>query len=132
MAGFAQLTSMVSRACSRGFGVSFLRCSRLHNMVCLCHRLQTGWSVHTFQTDKQRKMQALNPKELDVILEVIHRAEKLDLVEQQRIGYVAASWLGWPLLSLQEESGPVLQLWSCPFVLGMPCRPSEAHSSFAF
>ncbi|XP_025070634.1 rab effector Noc2 isoform X2 [Alligator sinensis] len=49
-------------------------------------KLQTGWSVHTFQTDKQRKMQALNPKELDVILEVIHRAEKLDLVEQQRIG----------------------------------------------
>ncbi|XP_019366703.1 PREDICTED: rab effector Noc2 [Gavialis gangeticus] len=49
-------------------------------------KLQTGWSVHTFQTDKQRKMQVLNPKELDVILEVIHRAEKLDLVEQQRIG----------------------------------------------
>uniref|UniRef100_A0A8C4Y560 Rab effector Noc2 n=1 Tax=Gopherus evgoodei TaxID=1825980 RepID=A0A8C4Y560_9SAUR len=49
-------------------------------------KLQTGWSVHTNQTDKQRKTQVLNPKELEVILEVIHRAEKLDLVEQQRIG----------------------------------------------
>uniref|UniRef100_A0A8C0JEU3 RabBD domain-containing protein n=1 Tax=Chelonoidis abingdonii TaxID=106734 RepID=A0A8C0JEU3_CHEAB len=49
-------------------------------------KLQTGWSVHTNQTDKQRKTQGLNPKELEVILEVIRRAEKLDLVEQQRIG----------------------------------------------
>lgn len=51
------------------------------------HRLQTGWSVHTFQTEKQRKMQALSPKELEVILGVIRKAEKLDVVEQQRIGY---------------------------------------------
>ncbi|KAF7244490.1 Rab effector Noc2 [Varanus komodoensis] len=49
-------------------------------------KLQTGWSVHTFQTDKQRKTQALSLKEMDVILEVIQRAEKLDIVEQQRIG----------------------------------------------
>ncbi|NXF09053.1 DOC2B protein, partial [Smithornis capensis] len=48
--------------------------------------LQTGWSVHTFQTEKQRKMQALSPKELEVILEVIRKAEKLDVIEQQRIG----------------------------------------------
>ncbi|NWZ81902.1 DOC2B protein, partial [Poecile atricapillus] len=48
--------------------------------------LQTGWSVHTFQTEKQRKMQALSPKELEVILGVIRKAEKLDVVEQQRIG----------------------------------------------
>ncbi|NWY17501.1 DOC2B protein, partial [Aphelocoma coerulescens] len=50
------------------------------------HRLQTGWSVHTFQTEKQRKMQALSPKELEVILGVIRKAERLDMVEQQRIG----------------------------------------------
>ncbi|NWW33929.1 DOC2B protein, partial [Panurus biarmicus] len=50
------------------------------------HRLQTGWSVHTFQTEKQRKMQALSPKELEVILGVIRKAEKLDVAEQQRIG----------------------------------------------
>ncbi|XP_075760784.1 rab effector Noc2 isoform X2 [Pelodiscus sinensis] len=31
-------------------------------------------------------MQALNPQELEVILEVIRKAEKLDVVEQQRIG----------------------------------------------
>ncbi|XP_032934008.1 rab effector Noc2 isoform X1 [Catharus ustulatus] len=49
-------------------------------------KLHTGWSVHTFQTEKQRKMQALSPKELEVILGVIHKAEKLDVVEQQRIG----------------------------------------------
>uniref|UniRef100_A0A8C4J6J1 Rab effector Noc2 n=1 Tax=Dromaius novaehollandiae TaxID=8790 RepID=A0A8C4J6J1_DRONO len=49
-------------------------------------KLQTGWSVHTFQTEKQRKMQALSPQELEVILEVIRKAEKLDLVEQQRVG----------------------------------------------
>ncbi|NXR77790.1 RP3A protein, partial [Pycnonotus jocosus] len=48
--------------------------------------LQTGWSVHTFQTEKQRKMQALSPKELEIILGVIRKAEQLDVVEQQRIG----------------------------------------------
>ncbi|NXK65898.1 DOC2B protein, partial [Sylvietta virens] len=48
--------------------------------------LQTGWSVHTFQTEKQRKMQALSPKELEVILAVIRKAERLEVVEQQRIG----------------------------------------------
>ncbi|NXI16644.1 DOC2B protein, partial [Irena cyanogastra] len=48
--------------------------------------LQTGWSVHTFQTEKQRKMQALSPKELEVILGVIRKAEELDVLEQQRIG----------------------------------------------
>ncbi|KAM4700514.1 rab effector Noc2 isoform 2-T2 [Discoglossus pictus] len=49
-------------------------------------KLQTGWSVHTFQTDKQRKKQNLDQKELDVILQVIRRAEKVDTLEQQRIG----------------------------------------------
>ncbi|XP_063152563.1 rab effector Noc2 isoform X2 [Candoia aspera] len=49
-------------------------------------KLHTGWSVHTFRTDRQRKMQALDSKEMDVILAVIRRAEKLDVIEQQRIG----------------------------------------------
>uniref|UniRef100_A0A670KM73 Rab effector Noc2 n=1 Tax=Podarcis muralis TaxID=64176 RepID=A0A670KM73_PODMU len=49
-------------------------------------KLQTGWSVHTFQSNRQRKTQALNAKEMEVILEVVRRAEKLDVVEQQRIG----------------------------------------------
>ncbi|XP_077167343.1 rab effector Noc2 [Paroedura picta] len=49
-------------------------------------KLQTGWSVHTFQTDRQRKKQALSTQEMEVILEVIRRAERLDLIEQQRIG----------------------------------------------
>ncbi|XP_007662736.1 rab effector Noc2 isoform X2 [Ornithorhynchus anatinus] len=49
-------------------------------------KLQSGWSVHTYQTDKQRKSQSLNPAELSTILEVIQRAEKLDVIEQHRIG----------------------------------------------
>ncbi|XP_026860040.2 rab effector Noc2 isoform X2 [Electrophorus electricus] len=49
-------------------------------------KLHTGWSVHTFQTEKQRRRQVLSERELDTILSVIQRAEQLDLVEQQRIG----------------------------------------------
>ncbi|KAL2297432.1 hypothetical protein Nmel_016733 [Mimus melanotis] len=67
----------------RGFG-AFL--PQLSPTLPTLHRLQTGWSVHTFQTEKQRKMQALSPQELEVILGVIHKAEQLELVEQQRIG----------------------------------------------
>ncbi|XP_063313074.1 rab effector Noc2 isoform X1 [Pelobates fuscus] len=49
-------------------------------------KLQAGWSVHTFQTDKQRKNQNLDQNEVDAILQVIRRAEKVDALEQQRIG----------------------------------------------
>lgn len=49
-------------------------------------RLQTGWSVHTYQTEKQRRNQCLSPGELEIILQVIERAERLDILEQQRIG----------------------------------------------
>lgn len=49
-------------------------------------RLQTGWSVHTYQTEKQRRSQCLSPGELEIILQVIQRAERLDILEQQRIG----------------------------------------------
>ncbi|XP_060039862.1 rab effector Noc2 isoform X2 [Erinaceus europaeus] len=49
-------------------------------------KLQTGWSVHTYQTEKQRKSQCLSPTEVDTILQVIQRAERLDVLEQQRIG----------------------------------------------
>ncbi|KAM5182480.1 rab effector Noc2 isoform 2-T6 [Mantella aurantiaca] len=49
-------------------------------------RLHTGWSVHTYQTDRQRKNHCLNPTEIESILEVIRRAEKVDTQEQQRIG----------------------------------------------
>ncbi|MBZ3890761.1 Rab effector Noc2 [Sciurus carolinensis] len=49
-------------------------------------RLQTGWSVHTYQTEKQRRSQSLSPAEVDAILQVIQRAERLDVMEQQRIG----------------------------------------------
>ncbi|KAF6096753.1 rabphilin 3A like (without C2 domains) [Phyllostomus discolor] len=49
-------------------------------------KLQTGWSVHTYQTEKQRKSQCLSPAEVEAILQVIQRAEQLDVMEQQRIG----------------------------------------------
>ncbi|KAJ8348564.1 hypothetical protein SKAU_G00271530 [Synaphobranchus kaupii] len=49
-------------------------------------KLQTGWSVHTFRTDRQRRSQALDEQELDTILGVIRRAEQLDQTEQCRIG----------------------------------------------
>ncbi|KAK2493516.1 hypothetical protein MC885_017900 [Smutsia gigantea] len=41
-------------------------------------KLHTGWSVHTHQTEKQRRSQCLSPAEVDAILQVIHRAERLD------------------------------------------------------
>ncbi|XP_043910221.1 rab effector Noc2 [Protopterus annectens] len=49
-------------------------------------KLQTGWSVHTFQNERQKKSQSLSQNEIDIIVQVIKRAEKLDLSEQQRIG----------------------------------------------
>ncbi|XP_036379168.1 rab effector Noc2-like [Megalops cyprinoides] len=49
-------------------------------------KLQTGWSVHTFRTDRQRRSQALDERELDIILGVVRRAEQLDQTEQRRIG----------------------------------------------
>uniref|UniRef100_H2QBS7 Rabphilin 3A like (without C2 domains) n=1 Tax=Pan troglodytes TaxID=9598 RepID=H2QBS7_PANTR len=49
-------------------------------------KLQTGWSVHTYQTEKQRRKQHLSPAEVEAILQVIQRAERLDVLEQQRIG----------------------------------------------
>ncbi|KAM6175901.1 rab effector Noc2 [Erethizon dorsatum] len=49
-------------------------------------KLQTGWSVHTYQSEKQRRSQCLSPAEVEAILQVIQRAERLDALEQQRIG----------------------------------------------
>ncbi|XP_069917281.1 rab effector Noc2 isoform X3 [Oryctolagus cuniculus] len=49
-------------------------------------KLQTGWSVHTYQTEKQRRSQSLSPAEVDAVLQVIQRAERLDVLEQQRVG----------------------------------------------
>ncbi|KAM9440812.1 rabphilin-3A isoform 1-T4 [Clarias gariepinus] len=64
-----------------------------HQWVCpndrqlaLRAKLHTGWSVHTFQTERQRKTQVLNKRELDIIMSVIHRAEQLDMIEQHRVG----------------------------------------------
>uniref|UniRef100_A0A2K5ITU9 RabBD domain-containing protein n=1 Tax=Colobus angolensis palliatus TaxID=336983 RepID=A0A2K5ITU9_COLAP len=43
-------------------------------------KLQTGWSVHTYQTEKQRRNQHLSPAEVEAILQVIQRAERLDYI----------------------------------------------------
>lgn len=58
----------------------------LKNICVVLSRLQTGWSVHTHQTEKQRRSQCLSPAEVEAILQVIQRAERLDVMEQQRIG----------------------------------------------
>jgi hypothetical protein len=42
--------------------------------------------VHTYQTEKQRRSQSLSTTEVEAILQVIQRAEQLDIMEQQRIG----------------------------------------------
>ncbi|XP_072909632.1 rab effector Noc2-like isoform X3 [Hemitrygon akajei] len=49
-------------------------------------KLKTGWSVHTNETAKQRQNHTLTEHEIAVILEVIKRAENLDVIEQRRIG----------------------------------------------
>ncbi|XP_051891274.1 rab effector Noc2-like [Pristis pectinata] len=49
-------------------------------------KLKTGWSVHTNETAKQRQNQMLAKHEIEIILDVIKRAEKLELIEQNRIG----------------------------------------------
>ncbi|XP_059829202.1 rab effector Noc2-like isoform X2 [Hypanus sabinus] len=49
-------------------------------------KLKTGWSVHTNETAKQRQNHTLAEHEIAVILEVIKRAENLDVIEQRRIG----------------------------------------------
>ncbi|XP_013358974.1 PREDICTED: rab effector Noc2 isoform X2 [Chinchilla lanigera] len=66
-------------------------------------KLQTGWSVHTYQTEKQRRSQRLSPAEVEAILQVIQRAEQLDTLEQQRIGKSAPNVGSRPLL---VRSGP--------------------------
>ncbi|XP_051751411.1 double C2-like domain-containing protein beta isoform X3 [Ctenopharyngodon idella] len=49
-------------------------------------KLHTGWSIHTFQSERQRKAQTIEKTELDLIMSVLHRAEELELIEQHRIG----------------------------------------------
>uniref|UniRef100_A0A9J8B1I6 Double C2-like domains, beta n=1 Tax=Cyprinus carpio carpio TaxID=630221 RepID=A0A9J8B1I6_CYPCA len=49
-------------------------------------KLCTGWSIHTFRSERQRKAQTLEKRELDLIMSVIHRAEQLEILEQHRIG----------------------------------------------
>uniref|UniRef100_A0A8C1WW05 Rabphilin 3A-like (without C2 domains) n=1 Tax=Cyprinus carpio TaxID=7962 RepID=A0A8C1WW05_CYPCA len=49
-------------------------------------KLHTGWSFHTFQSERERKAQTLEKRELDLIMSVIHRAEQLEIIEQHRIG----------------------------------------------
>uniref|UniRef100_A0A8C1WZI5 Uncharacterized protein n=1 Tax=Cyprinus carpio TaxID=7962 RepID=A0A8C1WZI5_CYPCA len=51
-------------------------------------KLCTGWSIHTFRSERQRKAQTLEKRELDLIMSVIHRAEQLEIIEQHRIGHL--------------------------------------------
>ncbi|XP_029389757.1 rabphilin-3A isoform X1 [Mus pahari] len=50
-------------------------------------QLQAGWSVHPgAQTDRQRKQEELTDEEKEIINRVIARAEKMEAMEQERIG----------------------------------------------
>ncbi|XP_013406961.1 double C2-like domain-containing protein beta isoform X2 [Lingula anatina] len=49
-------------------------------------RLGTGWSVHTHKLQTFHKNQQLSVEEQEQILNVIRRAERLELMEQERIG----------------------------------------------
>uniref|UniRef100_A0A8D1II35 RabBD domain-containing protein n=1 Tax=Sus scrofa TaxID=9823 RepID=A0A8D1II35_PIG len=69
-----------------GAAAGWVCMGRPRGLCCSLSRLQTGWSVHTYQTEKQRKSQCLSPAEVEAILQVIQRAERLDVLEQQRIG----------------------------------------------
>jgi hypothetical protein len=53
----------------------------------LSYRLQAGWSVHpSAQPDRQRKQEELTDEEKEIINRVIARAEKMEEMEQERIG----------------------------------------------
>ncbi|OWK13876.1 RPH3A [Cervus elaphus hippelaphus] len=48
---------------------------------------KTGWSVHpSGQPDRQRKQEELTDEEKEIINRVIARAEKMEEMEQERIG----------------------------------------------
>lgn len=84
-------------------------------------KLQTGWSVHTFRTDKQRRSQALDKQELEIILSVIRRAEQLDHTEQLRVGRLVER------LELMRKSAignGLSQCLLCGEVLGLLGTPS--------
>ncbi|XP_054450046.1 rabphilin-3A isoform X2 [Pteronotus mesoamericanus] len=50
-------------------------------------KLQAGWSVHPGgQPDRQRKQEELTDEEKEIINRVIARAEKMEAMEQERIG----------------------------------------------
>ncbi|XP_035300457.1 rabphilin-3A [Cricetulus griseus] len=50
-------------------------------------QLQAGWSVHPgVQTDRQRNQEELTDEEKEIINRVIARAEKMEAMEQERIG----------------------------------------------
>lgn len=90
-------------------------------------KLHTGWSIHTFQSERQRKAQAIEKTELDLIMSVIHRAEQLELIEQHRIGRLVErlenmrrSAVGNGL-SQCLLCGGVFGLLGCPSVLCLDC-----------
>ncbi|XP_078729855.1 rabphilin-3A-like [Lampetra fluviatilis] len=49
-------------------------------------KLNTGWSVHTHRSEKQRRNETLSEEEREAIHKVIEKAEKMELLEQERIG----------------------------------------------
>lgn len=50
------------------------------------HRLPAGWAARGGQPDRQRKSEELTDEEKEIINRVIARAEKMEEMEQERIG----------------------------------------------
>lgn len=53
---------------------------------CPC-RVPAGWTTRGGQPDRQRKGEELTDEEKEIINRVIARAEKMEEMEQERIGY---------------------------------------------
>uniref|UniRef100_A0A8C4WYR3 Rabphilin 3A n=1 Tax=Eptatretus burgeri TaxID=7764 RepID=A0A8C4WYR3_EPTBU len=62
-------------------------------------KLNSGWSMKTAQTDRQRRRDTLTVKEQEVIQNVVRKAECIDVVEKRRIG-----WLVERLENLQRKA----------------------------
>lgn len=64
-----------------------LGCSLASRLPTFPFRLRAGWSVHASgQPDRQRKQEELTDEEKEIINRVIARAEKMEEMEQERIG----------------------------------------------
>lgn len=61
-------------------------CGRIPNHLSLLSRAADKWLVHGNQPERGRKNEDLTDEEKEIINRVIARAEKMEELEQERIG----------------------------------------------